>query len=450
MGFSTGKWEGNSLTVTSTHIKQDWTRRNGIPQSDLGTLVEHFIRHGNLLTHITILTDPVYLTEPLIRSQNFVMDENYQGSWLYPCDAVEEIAGRKKGAVPLYQPGENVQAKEFQVRHGISEAAAMGGAETSYPEFQRSPVAVAKAAPRVRVVAMNPDSEVHVRAVQGNVYLLTSGGNNIAAQIGKQGILLVDTLTAALSDKVLAALGKLTAGKIRYIVNTSADEEHTGGNEALRRAGVTIIDLNAPGSFTPLDAASGAQIIAHDQVLKRMSAPTGVKSPVPSGAWPTTTFLEDEKSHYFNEEPVKLYYQAAASSDGDVVVLFRRSDVIVTGDVFSTDRYPMIHADKGGTIDGLLEALNRIIEIAVPAHEEEGGTLIVPGHGRICDRSDVVPYRDMVTIVRERVRAMKSRGMTLEQVGAARPTSDYDPEYGSLSGPSTTAAFVEAVYRTLQ
>jgi cyclase len=450
MGFSTGKWEGDGLTVTSTHIKQDWTRRNGIPQSDLATLVEHFIRHGDVLTHVTIVTDPVYLAEPLIKSQDFVLQPSYQGSWLYPCDPVQEIAGRKKGAVPMFQPGENVQAKEFQTRHGISEAAAMGGPETAYPEFRQHPTPSAKLAPTTRVVAMKPDSEVHVWPVQGSVYLLTADGTNIAAQVGKQGILLVDTLTAAVSDKVLAALATLTNGKIRYIVNTSADAEHTGGNDALRKAGVTILDLNAPGSFTPLDAASGAQIIAHDNVLKRMSAPTGTKPPFPPGAWPTTTFLEDEHSQYFNQEPIKLYFQPSASSDGDVIALFRRSDVIVTGDVFSTDRYPMIHVDKGGSIDGLLDALNRIVEMAVPAHEEEGGTMIIPGHGRICDRSDVVPYRDMVAIVRERVRAMKARGMTLEQVKAARPTLDYDPEYGSLVGPWTTSDFVRAVYQSLK
>jgi hypothetical protein len=137
MGFSTGQWEGDMLTVRTTHIKQGWIRRNGLPQSDKVTLTEHFIRHGDTLTHITITRDPVYLTEPLVKSQNFAMAprELPQQNWLWVCEPVVEIADRPAGAVPAYMPGENPFLGEFRKRHNVPEAATRGGAETMYPEF---------------------------------------------------------------------------------------------------------------------------------------------------------------------------------------------------------------------------------------------------------------------------------------------------------------------------
>ena len=136
MGFSTGEWEGDILTVKTTHIKQGWLRRNGLPESDRATLVEHFIRHGNYMTHVTILTDPVYLTEPLVKTQDFEAATRDPGNWLWPCEYVEEITGRPKGEVPHFLPGENPFLKEFPQRYGIPEEAARGSAETMYPEYQ--------------------------------------------------------------------------------------------------------------------------------------------------------------------------------------------------------------------------------------------------------------------------------------------------------------------------
>ena len=137
MGFSTGLWEGDVLTVTTTHIKQGWLRRNGLPESDQATLVEHFIRHGNYLTHVTVLTDPVYLTQPLVKTQDFVLAERDPGNWLWPCEYVEEILNRPKGEVPHFLPGENPFLKEFPERYGIPAEAARGGAQTMYPEYQK-------------------------------------------------------------------------------------------------------------------------------------------------------------------------------------------------------------------------------------------------------------------------------------------------------------------------
>src|SRR5579872_3458400 len=144
MGFSTGKWEGNILTVHTTHIKQGWIRRDGLPSSDRITLVEHFIRHEDHLTHVTVVTDPDYLTEPLIKSQDFTLNISeagigaggITGGWLYPCEYVEEIPGRSVDHVPSYMPGENPFVAEFAERHKVPVAAAMGGAETMYPEYR--------------------------------------------------------------------------------------------------------------------------------------------------------------------------------------------------------------------------------------------------------------------------------------------------------------------------
>jgi glyoxylase-like metal-dependent hydrolase (beta-lactamase superfamily II) len=174
-----------------------------------------------------------------------------------------------------------------------------------------------------------------------------------------------------------------------------------------------------------------------------MSAPDGKQPAASFDALPTDVYRGQQKDLYFNGEPVVLLHQPAAHTDGDSMVFFRGSDVISTGDIFVTTSYPVIDLDRGGSIQGVIDALNRIIDITVPAALQEGGTLVVPGHGRICDEADVVEYRDMVTIIRDRIADLLKRGRTLEEVKAARPTEDYDPRYGS------STAFVEAVYRSL-
>jgi glyoxylase-like metal-dependent hydrolase (beta-lactamase superfamily II) len=185
-------------------------------------------------------------------------------------------------------------------------------------------------------------------------------------------------------------------------------------------------------------------------VLNRISAPAaGGATAVPFAAWPTETFFNDRKEMLFNGEGVQILHQPAAHTDGDSLVFFRKSDVISTGDLFVTTSYPMIDARRGGTINGYIKALNKIIEIAIPSNVQEGGTMIIPGHGRVADEMDVVEYRDMVTIVRDRIQHLVGQRMTLEQVKAARPTFDFDARYGADSGPWTTTMFVEAVYRDL-
>lgn len=283
--------------------------------------------------------------------------------------------------------------------------------------------------------------------VQGNVYMIHGLGGNVAVQTGDSGVLVVNTGLEQNSARLIAAIRKLSNGPLQYILNTCMHPDQAGGNDAVRKIGVTITGANVTGDIA--DAAQGAQIIAHENVLNRMSAPTGQKATVPFGNWPTDTYVSGQKEVFFNEEPVIARWQPAAHTDGDSLVIFRRSDVVATGDIFNTESYPFIDVDHGGSVQGEIDALNNIIDIAVPKHEEEGGTYIIPGHGRICDEFDVVEYRDMVTIVRDRVRNAIKKGMTLEQVKAAGFTKDYDPRWSAREGPGTAENFITSVYRSL-
>ncbi len=291
--------------------------------------------------------------------------------------------------------------------------------------------------------------EVHVLPVQGNVYMLVGAGGNITMQVGKEGVLLVDTMYAGLSDKVLAAVRTVSDKPIRYIINTHVHGDHTGGNEKLAKAGSTIAGGNVVGDIGA-SAAEGATVIATQQVLDRMSMKDGNTPAAPTGAWPTDTYITAEKELFFNGEAIQIFHQPAAHTDGDSIVFFRRSDVVSTGDIFVTTSYPIIDLDRGGTYQGVLDGLNHILDITIPAEKQEGGTYVIPGHGRLCDEADVVEYRDMMTILRDRFLDMIKRGMTLEQVKATKPTRDYDPLYGTDKGFWTTDKFIEAAYKSLK
>ena len=181
-----------------------------------------------------------------------------------------------------------------------------------------------------------------------------------------------------------------------------------------------------------------------------MSAPTGVQAAVPFGSWPTETYRSDRKQMFFNGEPIEIIHQPAAHTDGDSIVFFRRSDVVVAGDIYDTTSYPFIDLERGGSIQGEINALNNLLELAIPGYQDEGGTYIIPGNGFISDRPDLLEYRDMVTIIRDRIQAAIKNGMTLEQVKAAGLTKDYDNRYGAKSGSSRTGVtFVEAMYKSL-
>ena len=283
--------------------------------------------------------------------------------------------------------------------------------------------------------------------------MISAGGLNVLLQVGPQGVLVVDTMTEPLVDRLLAAIRTLAGPRpIRYIVNTHANPEFTGGNLKVAAAGTQLVAGNFAGQVGQ-SAVEGvvpqAFVVAHENVLRAMSAPTGNQPPTPFGAWPTDTFFQSEKTLYFNGEGIQLVHVPSASTDGDVLVFFRSSDVIAAGDIYSTVAYPRIDVGRRGSVTGVIEGLNRLVDMAISEQFTEGGTRIVPGRGRISDEFDVVEYRDMVTIVRDRVDAMIKKGLSLEQVKAARPTLDWEPRYGSTAGPWTTAMFVEAVYRSL-
>ena len=441
-GFSTGTWQGNMLTVRTTHLKRFFHRRNGVPQSDQATLTESFIRHGNnYLTHVTMVDDPVYLTEPLVQSQNFVLVSNvtpatYQ-TWTV-CLAQEEIAGRPRGYVPHYLPGTNPFIREYSTKFGLPFEATRAGAEAMYPE-SRSRLEQARmrqAANPTTARAAAPQPDLAVVQVAPDVHMIAAAGGNITVNVGANGLFVVDAGSEALSAKVVAAIRGISDKPIRYLANTSADADHVGGNAAVKALG--------QGIRTRENREEGAVVIAHEAVLNRMSAPTGQESPTPVAAWPTTTFTTPQQDLAFNGQAIQLFRLPAAHSDGDTVVVFRRSDVVATGDIFDPTRYPVIDLAKGGSINGEIDAINWLLDLLVPGEKEEGGTMVVPGHGRVCDESEVMEYRDMLTIVRDRVKAMVEKGMTLEQVKAARPTFEYDPEYGESD------AFIEAVFRGLQ
>jgi cyclase len=450
MGFSTGKWEGDVLTVYTTHIKTGWVRRNGVVMSDQATMTEHFIRHGDLLTHVMILHDPAYLTEPLIKTEDFVVNLHAaNASWVYHCRSAEEITNRPRGAVPGYLPGENPFMREFADRYKVPENAVLGGAETMYPEYRPAMKKSTRPVSKNRMVPIPvAPAEIQVQKIQGNVFLLVGDGANILVQTGEQGVLLVDTGRAELSAKMIAAVEKLSALPIRWILSTSAEADHVGGNQAVANINGSsrhIELVNTPFST----AVQNVEIVASQAVLTRMGAPEGKRPAFPSEAWPTETFTGDKDEVFFNGEAIEMFHAPAARTDGDSLVFFRRSDVIAAGDLFDTDRYPTIDVSRGGSLQGIIDGLNRVIDLAIPAYSEEGGTMVIPGHGRICDEIDVVEYRDMLTIIRDRMRAMIKKGMTLEQIKAARPTMDYDPLYGEASGSRTTDLFVEAAYKSL-
>jgi cyclase len=343
-----------------------------------------------------------------------------------------------------------------------------------------SAIGVASAQQRGQQPAQNSQAaQLEILPIRGNLYMLAGAGGNIALSAGPDGVLVVDTGTAQNADRVLAAIQQLqkqiaTNGlaawnfaaetrsnlprmisppappkPIRYIINTSIDPDHSGGNEKISRAGRTLTGGNVAGNIA--DAADGSAIIAHENVLLRMSSPGGNQPAAAFRAQPTDTYHNESMklSHFMNGEGVLILHQPSAHTDGDSIVYFRGSDVIVAGDIFRMDGYPVIDIERGGNIQGVIEGLNRILDMSIAEFRTEGGTMVIPGHGRLTDSADVAYYRDMVTIIRDRIQDMIKKGMTLQQIKAAKPTRDYDPRYGATSGPYTTDMFIEAVYQSL-
>ena len=285
---------------------------------------------------------------------------------------------------------------------------------------------------------------VAVLPVQGTVSMVTVSGTNIVVQIGKTGVLLVDAPPPDAVPAVMMEIRKLTDKPVRYIVNTNGDADHVGGNASVVSAVVGREVSGAPmGSLTGLGATLGRPaIIAHTNVLGRMSK--AVPAPPPA-AIPTTEYFQPSMDFFNGEAIVLLHHQG--HTDGDSLVFMRRSDVIAAGDVFTPGRYPAIDLGRGGSVQGLVRALTEILALAVPEAFAEGGTKIIPGHGRVAEETDVAEFRDMVVIVRDRVQDLIAKKMTLEQIKASKPSRDYDAEYSA--SPADADRFVESIYRSL-
>jgi|GEM_PF-60625 len=501
-GFSTGQWIGNTLKVTTTHLKDGYLKRGGPQTSDMYTMTEFITRHGDILTIVTVIDDPIYMDEPYVQSTTYAYDPAGTVT-LETCNAsaFAENGGTDRHWVPHFLPGQNTALTEWlKDEDWVPVEPTRGGVKTLYPEYRsvlngsvnadglKVPSSKSAFSVAERIAAQSPkDGQVHILPVQGNVYMLIADGVNIAASVGPEGVMLVNAGPASMSEKVLAALNQLANAvvsppapnkcmgatcpgtwgwsspymnnvisspaspkPIRYIVNTSASPDHVGGNEKLAAAGF----FPRGGGFggATVNVGRSASIIAHENVLIRMSAPAGKVAPTPPGAWPTDTYFDEfhKLPAYFNGEAVIVYHEPNAVTDGDSIVFFRRSEVISAGDVFSTVSYPVIDIQKGGSIQGVIRALNHILDLAVAEYRGQGGTWIIPGRGRLSDTADVASYRNMLVMIRDRVQALIDSGMTLDQIKAARPTMDFDGRYGSSTGSWTTDMFVEAVYRSLK
>jgi glyoxylase-like metal-dependent hydrolase (beta-lactamase superfamily II) len=295
-----------------------------------------------------------------------------------------------------------------------------------------------------------PVDDVRTLQVRPNIYMVSGSGANVTVQVGKHGVLLVDAPSPSRVSEAVAVIAALTPSPIRYVINTSATREHIEGNEASAALGRTAVagrsQLNSASSVVLLGSAQGMTILAHETVLNRLTRATGADG-VPRGMLPTSEYFEPTKDFSFNGEPIVVHHMPNAHSDGDSIVFFRSSDVVTTGDVITPDRYPAIDRARGGSVQGVLAALNAILAMTVPEAFAEGGTKVIPGHGRVCEETDVAEYRDMVYIVTERIRHLIAKGHSLADVQARQPTLDYDLEYPSSA--VTPAMFVESVYASL-
>ena len=511
-GFSTGEWIGNTLKVTTTHLKDGFLRRGSPQTSDIYAMTEYITRHDDILTIVTVIDDPVYLDQPYIHSTTYTVAQGESLTTETCNGGVLENGGTDRHYVPHFLPGQNADALTEWITKGdprsavgaenwVPLAAARGGVKMLYPEYRatlngsvdvnnltvpssRSVVSVQKA-----IADQSPrDGDVHVLPVQGNVYMLVADGTNITTQVGREGAVLVNTGPRNMSEKVLAAVNDLIhrvvtpplanacvgatcpgtwgwsspyanaivssptpARPVHFIINTSAAADNIGGNARLVKSG--FAPRTDGFAATAIDAPpDGAIVIAHENVLNRMGAPAGKQAPEPADAQPTVTFYDEfyKLPTYFNGEPVIVYGAPAANTDGDSLVHFRRSEVISAGDLMSTVSYPVIDLAKGGSIQGVISGLNHILDLAVAEYRSQGGTWIVPGHGRLCDTADVASYRNMLVMVRDRIQDQIKKGKTLAQVKAAKLTLDWDARYGSTTGPWTTDMFIEAVYTSLQ
>ncbi len=480
-GFSTGTFRGDTLEITTTHVKEGFVRRNGVPTSFRATVIEHVSLQEPYLEWTFTVIDPDYLTEPLVRSATYMRAPTLQLP-AYPCQP-DDYQPDDTYRVPHYLPGENPYLTESAFKYKAPLEGMRGGAETLYPEWRAHGSALAPPAAQTTLkpaysdastrIAERADAQrprppeydrVEALHVAGNVYLIAGAGANIAVSAGGDGVIMIDSGAAAASDRVLAAVRQVVQTlrppepaeatspfasswqashafadpMIRMIINTSSNSDHVGGNASVRMSPMFRL-------LGYRDLSLSLQVLAHERVQQRMLEAKAAEMLVPTDTYATSKYT---LYRFLNNQAIQIFHMPNAVSDGDSVVWFRRSDVIVAGDVYNSDMYPPIDVDAGGSIDGEIDALKSLLDMSATDFMSQGGTMIVPGHGWISDAADVGYYRDMLIVIRDRVQAMIDKGMTLPQVKAAKPTLDFDPLYGRE--PGVTARFVEAVYRSLK
>lgn len=488
-GFSTGEWVGNTLVVQTTHLKDGFLRRGGPQTSDMLTMTEYLTRHDNMLTIVQVTDDPVYMDEPFVQSTTYLYAPTSRVN-VETCNAgtFAESGGTNPHFVPHHLPGRELFIQEWlPTENWIPYEAIRGGVKTLYPEYRATldgsvdvasltvPSSLSELPAAERIAAQSPeDGEIHVLPVQGNIYMVMANGQNFAVSVGADGIMLVNTgpadMTARIQETITELINQASAPSpnncfgmncpgtpsgwmspymnsiisspvparpLRYIINTSAAPHNVGGNAALAAAG--------------FGRGGSAAIIAHENALITLSGREDEAWATDRDSWPTESFYSEiyKMTAYFNGEGVIAYHEPAATTDGDIIVFFRHSEVISAGDIFSTVSYPRIYFDRGGSVQGVISGLNHILDLAVAEYRSQGGTWVIPGRGRLSDTADVASYRNMVQIVSDRIQVLIDEGMSLDKIQAVRPTMDFDPRYGSDAGDWTTAMFVEAVYRSL-
>jgi cyclase len=488
-GFSTGTFKGPLLEISTSHLKESILSRNGVPSSFRATVIEQLYLDEPYLHWIFTVIDPDYLTEPLVRSGLYVRSATQQLP-PYPCQAEDNLPPGADQAykVPHYLPGENPWLTETAFKFSAPLTAWRGFAEALYPQWYSVGKTMAPpAAPDIVLKPVyNDDStriaeradalperspmtgDVETVHVSGNVYLIAGAGGNIVASIGDDGVIMVDSGLASGTEKVLAGIRQAAARfrppalpesaspynstwqathtfaepKIRMIINTTDTPDHVQGNAAVRKSPAFGPLGDGPAYQLGTSSGSSQQNLSHVNVQQRMLK-------IDAANAPTDTFFTNRYTLYrfFNGQAVQIFHMPNAVTDGDSIVHFRRADAIATGDIYNSDIYPPIDVSRGGSIDGVIDALNKVLEMSVTEYMSQGGTMIVPGHGWVSDSGDVGYYRDMLMIVRDRIQSLIDKGLSLPQVLAAKPTMDYDPLYGRE--PKVTRRFVEAVYASL-
>jgi cyclase len=440
-GYSTGRWEGDSLVVETTHMKAGWLRRNGTPTSERARMLEYFTRFDDYLLVTTIVDDPVYFAEPFIRTTEYLPTERpapvlgdpftrNDGPTFYKCFPAEETTASKY-YVPHYLPGENELLDEFSEKYAVPRWAMAAGAPTMYPEFAAAIESGDHdvAAPPAEAPMRDPAPEgIRSMHVKGQLWAIFGAGGNISVQIGDEGVLVVDAGTSATAPAVREEIRRLAGDRpIRYVISTHFHGDHTGGN---------VVLANEPDQL--------AAVLGHENVGLRL-----IQTSAEAGELIMDAFYGESKTIYFNGEAIEIIHLPSAHTDSDSVVFFRGSDVVSAGGVISTTSFPSFNIEQGGSVNGLLAALNRILDITVAETRGQGGTIVVPGHGRLYDETDVAEYRDMLNIVRDRIQSAIDDGDSLREVLQSRPALDYSGIYDATGGPWTTDAFVEAIYRDL-